>query len=71
MCNVSSMTKNQAAIRKLFKVEQDGSSNLPWTGHLSGLYSFGSYATPNGGRETGVVAVGITIDQSPSTCVRS
>jgi hypothetical protein len=29
MCNLYSITKNQAAIRDLFRVTQDGAGNLP------------------------------------------
>jgi putative SOS response-associated peptidase YedK len=51
MCNLYSMTKNQAAIRSLFKVDQDSTGNLP---SMPGI--FPDYPAPivrnaDGGRE--------------------
>jgi putative SOS response-associated peptidase YedK len=59
MCNLYSMTKNQAAIRNLFKVDRDASGNLP---SMPGI--FPDYPAPivrnaDGGRELAMARWGM------------
>jgi putative SOS response-associated peptidase YedK len=63
MCNLYSMTKNQAAIRNLFKVDSDNTGNLP---SMPGI--FPDYPAPivrnaDGGRELAMARWGMPSSQ--------
>ncbi|WP_445488555.1 SOS response-associated peptidase [Rhodopseudomonas sp. RCAM05734] len=63
MCNLYSMTKNQAAIRNLFRVDRDSTGNLP---SMPGIYP--DYPAPivrnaGGGRELALARWGMPSSQ--------
>jgi putative SOS response-associated peptidase YedK len=63
MCNLYSMTKNQAAIRDLFKVDRDSTGNLPSMPGVFPDYPAPIVRSADGGRELALARWGMPSSQ--------